>query len=103
MSHPTAGAISAAIADMRAESQLWTRQRDRLAQLAGQVATMILEPQQGTAADFAVAYGDAVATFASRCHQGATETAFIAARLEDVADLYEAEEAENLHRINDLY
>ena len=105
MTHPSPDQIGVALDAMRSESALWHREGERLAELAHDVPKLAFGRIQGLAiyGSFVRRYNEAVHIFASRCDGGTRAFYEISLRLGRVADIYAAEEAANLHELNNLY
>ncbi len=105
MTRPSPSQIGVALDAMNSESALWHREGEHLAQLAHEVPKLAVGFVQGRVVygDFIRTYNEAVDVFASRCDGGTRAFYEISLRLGRVAEIYAAEEAANLHELNNLY
>jgi hypothetical protein len=105
MTRPTPQRIEVALAAMRDESALWTDLSHRLHDIVTTVTSMSM---RGTGATFVFdefirTHELAVRAYTRLCADGSDQTAAVGLTLGEVAEIYAAEEAANLHAQYRLY
>lgn len=104
MTAPTPERVRVATAALRAEAQLWLARSDRMADLARAADRLGLGRVEAGVFQLVVdAYNAVAQVVARRCREGTTAMAQIGATLHQVADVYDAEDANAEHRIRQLY
>jgi hypothetical protein len=105
MSQPTPERVAAATAILREKAAEWDRVQERLAEVGrGAPSLRITEYVDTTVFDTMLAgYNRLAATVGSRCSDGSGVADHIAGALRGVADVYDREEAANLHAQLNLF
>ena len=96
--------ITAATGALRQEASVWDGNADRLRLLLTKVdALRVNYLSAGMFAILVDAYSDLIDVVSGRCREGAQSATDIATALRRVADVYDAEEAANLHAVMNLH
>ena len=97
-------AVSVATDALRAEAEVWEQQSGTLRTAAAKAQTLRISPYEaGVLALLLRAYGQVIDVVSGRCGEGADRTTEIGAALRRVADVYDDEERNNVHRLTNLY
>ena len=101
MSNPN---ISVATGALRQEASVWDRNADTLQALVAKVESLRLSRLEAGVFQLLVdAYSKVVDVISGRCREGNQCADEIALALRRVADVYDTEEAANLHALMNLY
>jgi hypothetical protein len=99
----SAGPISVATAALRAEADVWRQQSEVLAGVAAAAEGLrMTSVEAGIFFVLVRAYTQVVDVVSGRCAEGVDRTGEIASTLRQVADVYDQEEADNVHRLTGL-
>jgi len=104
MSQPRSDQIAVAVGALRNEAQAWRAQQDALGGAASIAAALPITAYVETTVfdDFLVAYNKLAGTVIRHCSDGGATAGDIAQTLVSVADAFEADEAANLHNMQNL-
>jgi hypothetical protein len=104
MAAPSETQIKVATAALRAEAGMWDQQAATAGRIAVQAAELALDRLEAGIFQIIVdAYRSVIDQVGARSREGQQRMAGIAQTLRQVAQTYDAEEAENLHRLKNLY
>lgn len=104
MGHPTAQEIKTATSALRTEAGVWDGQSAELAKIGPAVeALRMTRIEAGLFQVIVDAYEEVCTQVIGRANEGTTATAAIADTLVAVADTYDQEESENVHRLKNIY
>ncbi|MEU4564888.1 type VII secretion target [Actinoplanes sp. NPDC023936] len=104
MALPSSEEVSVATDALRAEATVWEAQGGKLNVLSVQVETMEFGRVEAGLFQIMVSpYNEVVRAVTSRCAEGAAAMTEMASTLRQVADVYEAEDQANAHRIRNVY
>jgi hypothetical protein len=96
--------VTVATAAIRQEATTWDEQSVKLQALQAKVEGLRLSGlEAGIFGSMVRAYTQVVNVVSGRCGEGAQRTSEIASALRQVADIYDAEEEGNVHRLTGLY
>jgi uncharacterized protein YukE len=104
MAPPSEAQIKVATGALRAEAGVWDQQAATAGRIATQAADLALGRLEAGLFQIVLdAYRSVIDQVAAQSREGQQRMADIAQTLRQVAQTYDAEEAENLHRLKNLY
>jgi hypothetical protein len=104
MGNPSKDEMAVAISQLRSFAANWRQQERPLRLIAGEALSLQLSGlQMGLFFPLNAPYLELISQISQRCSEGGTQMVDIADTLNDVATIYETEEANNVHRLRNLY
>ncbi|SDY98525.1 hypothetical protein SAMN05444365_104438 [Micromonospora pattaloongensis] len=101
---PSKQEVAVATETLRTEANMWLRHSDQMEVIAGKAQGLRMTRLEAGIFQLLVSPYDEVADqITARCREGQQRMADIAATLRQVADTYDAEDASNAHKLQNLY
>ena len=104
MPPPDKHEVVVATETLRTEADMWLHNGDQLQAIAGKADGLRMSRMEAGVFQLLVSAHDEIADqITARCREGQQRMTAIATTLHQVADTYDAEDANNLHELKNLY